>query len=577
MGEREEQPDVPLEERARRVAEAFWPDYSGDDHTWGTYYGPQMAATDASGQRIEVPSIADVTPEILSCWAEQARVESNAARRARYADLVWDFTKPITGKNADPDFARIAIDATLEVVAGNLLRSPTDGKTRLRRSLSLALSLNDTGRVEAVRDAVIAFEDAVAEDDKPGLWGFAFDMLLENKKVPVTREQQDKIIVDLEDRLARLTTPRADGTPPNGHAAEAAVMPLVQHYRRVGRPDDVQRVLRIYAQAFHAMADAAPGVLGAAWLQKVHEVLGQHGMKAEAEGTAVRLRELEAETIKQMKPISVSVEIPADEFERYIEAMTAGSLSDALTRIAWQFLPEKDKVASRVKEQAKRSPLFSLFRPVILDHEGRPVAEIGSVEDDLEGRVVQEMAREFQIIAPYLRGVFRRLQQAHNLSVADLLDYFSACPLFTAKKRPILEAGLAAYLRDDALVAMHILPPMAEDAVRTLVARSGGSIRKLAHRGGGIPLKLLDELLREPTVIAALSERVAHYLRVLLTDQRGWNLRNGVGHGLFPASFLQLPIADRMVHALLLLGLVRPGDPDQRPAATSSGARSLVE
>jgi hypothetical protein len=47
-------------------------------------------------------------------------------------------------------------------------------------------------------------------------------------------------------------------------------------------------------------------------------------------------------------------------------------------------------------------------------------------------------------------------------------------------------------------------------------------------------LKIFDDFLREEAVMKSLGENVAHYFRVLFTDQRGWNIRNDVCHGITP-------------------------------------------
>jgi hypothetical protein len=47
------------------------------------------------------------------------------------------------------------------------------------------------------------------------------------------------------------------------------------------------------------------------------------------------------------------------------------------------------------------------------------------------------------------------------------------------------------------------------------------------------------------------------YLRMLLTDPRGWNIRNTICHGLAPSSSVNMAVADRIVHAALLLSLLR--------------------
>jgi hypothetical protein len=76
-------------------------------------------------------------------------------------------------------------------------------------------------------------------------------------------------------------------------------------------------------------------------------------------------------------------------------------------------------------------------------------------------------------------------------------------------------------------------------------------------RNGAISLKNFEDLLRDERAERSLQEDVIHYLRVLFTDQRGWNLRNNVAHGLvLPGSF-DRAIADRVFHALLVFGLLR--------------------
>ena len=47
------------------------------------------------------------------------------------------------------------------------------------------------------------------------------------------------------------------------------------------------------------------------------------------------------------------------------------------------------------------------------------------------------------------------------------------------------------------------------------------------------------------------------YLKILFTDNRGWNLRNDVCHGMIEPELFTKQSADRVLHALLSLGLVR--------------------
>jgi hypothetical protein len=52
-------------------------------------------------------------------------------------------------------------------------------------------------------------------------------------------------------------------------------------------------------------------------------------------------------------------------------------------------------------------------------------------------------------------------------------------------------------------------------------------------------------------------EDIRFHLEVLLQDERGINLRPETMHGLASAELFQMGIANWVVHALLLVGLVR--------------------
>ena len=69
--------------------------------------------------------------------------------------------------------------------------------------------------------------------------------------------------------------------------------------------------------------------------------------------------------------------------------------------------------------------------------------------------------------------------------------------------------------------------------------------------------KNLNEILREPAIQKALREDLQLYLLTLLADQRGQNIRNLICHGFATPRHLNQQIADRTLHALLALALVR--------------------
>lgn len=544
--------------RAEWLAFTLMENYRGDEgFTWGTYYGPVGVFHDAKGTRVEMPPIAEITPEVIAYWQERSCAARHPLLRIRYADLVWEF-----GRRAKlapgPEFPRAVIDTTVAAAGNKLFKHSTVGFTGLRRALSVALSLRDDVRVVAVLDALIAYEDAVSEDALPGTWGIAFDELVatKSKAVPMPPELVLKLVSDLEARLGRLANPKEPGALPDGFAVEAAALRLARHYRAAGDQAGMRRVVLGYGEAFRTAAAKASPMLAMAWLERVLDTYRTFGLTKEAEAIEIRLRELGPEAMMEMKPVSTAIEIPAEEVEKFLDALTTGSLEEVLVRIAVQFIPDKAAVTREVHRLAKSSPLNAIFSQKLVDHEGRPIAEIGSVEDDLDGRVVRQTSQRMQLEIPWLRAVIDRMRERLKPTAANLRAHVLTSPVFDDAKAPILERGLAAYLDGEAIVAAPMLIPQVEDALRNLVRVSGGSTYK-PHRLGGLMLKTLDDLLREEAVAKSLGKNVVHYFRALFTDQRGWNIRNDVCHGIASLATFSAPMTDRIFHALLVLALLR--------------------
>lgn len=149
------------------------------------------------------------------------------------------------------------------------------------------------------------------------------------------------------------------------------------------------------------------------------------------------------------------------------------------------------------------------------------------------------------------------LERLHP-SRADLVAYLLRSRAFDPQRAPILERGIDAYLAGDAIVAVPVLIPQIENALRRIVAsthdpKEAATYALTTNAEGGMMLKTCERLLREAAVVRALTKDTARYFEVLFTDQRGWNLRNNVCHGIVPAEQFGLSMADRVFHALLVL------------------------
>jgi len=544
--------EPPLEWLAELMAFEFHKEQR-ENNPWGTYYGPLAVWNTPDGIK-ESPSITEVTPEMLNYWERRAQEAKNPVMKARYADLVWDFSKRVTGKGADVVNAQTAIDSIILIALKKSYEHDVFVVPKLERALGLVASIGDDARIARVAQTILDFEEAVAEDDKPGLWGFSYDLLWNNKRVNLNEERRNKILSDLESRLQRVSD-TSEGSTPDPWVVQAAALRLASAYRKENRPNDVRRVLNLYGRAFQEHCKSGTPLQISFWLQGVHSVFLQFGLRDEAERITQRLREIGPKVANDMKLFSHKMEISKEEIDRYLDAMTEGDLETVLQRIAAEFIPRKDTTENQVRDIARAAPLSFLVTKQIQDHQGRPVAAVGSLDEDLEGNLVYQMSQNMRISAVSLNWVLKASATRCGVSPEILLQYLYQCPLFQEDRKEIIRAGLDAYFNNSHLVAVHLLTPQIEAAIRNLIEMTGGIVLK-ARRDGGFHLRTLDELLRDEQIKAVFGEDVSFYLRVLLTDQRGWNLRNNVCHGIMPIQYINEALSDRIIHVLLCLALV---------------------
>jgi len=550
--------EPPTQWVAEAMAFDFHENYRDQTTGWGTYYGPMFVRNNGDGTFTEWPSVKKVTEQIIQYWSDRAKTAKHPVLRARYADLVWDLQRVVTNESPHYSMGQIVIDSTIEIAERDCYGPRVNVIKKLERALSLAVTLNDNSRIKKVADATVAYEDAIADDSKLGLWGFAYDLLLENAKVKLTAAQKQKLIADLEGHLQRASKP-TNKEEIDPWAVEAAALRLAKYYRKVGRGEDTRRVIIAIGDAFMQASSKASALQTSAWLQRVHATFREFGLLDEAEKISIKLREIGEKTKSELKPISHTMKLSKQVLEKYILALTEGTLDEALSRIGEHYVPKKSEVERQLKELASEAPIVFFIPMELQDKMGRPLAKVGSLEEDLPGHIVKQMSQNMAIESIFLRQVLESLVKKYPEFESLCIDYIFRSPVFEEGRRSIIEQGIKEYLNGEHMTAIHLLIPQIENALRVLLEKAGGSVLKQG-RDGGFHYKVLEDLLREPLLVQVLGEDIAFYFRVLLIDQRGWNLRNCVCHGLCDASEFGPSMSGRIIHVLLCLARVRKSE-----------------
>ncbi len=539
------------QEDARHEHLAFSFSESGKS-PWGTHFGPMFQGTNADGNPTMFPDIVQVTTDVLDYWQRRAGESRHPVMRARYSGLVWEFARVVGGRSRDPEMARLRVDAVIAVADGNRHKYATNTWTMLEHAFSLAGLMKDGLRVKMAIKAILDFEMRVGDDDKPGLWGPAFDLLYGKKKLGVTSEQERELIQRLEQRLARLA---ATGEDEKAWSAEAAAEKLARHYRRNGLQEDVERVLLAAGGMRERAATRAKAMVAQSWLQRLYELYAAFGLRDHAARLLKRIAELGPGTRDEMKEVRHSFEISEEQIQQIVGETLEGSFQEVHLRLVVRYIPRLGDVKEQLARLSSSAPISFLIPRQLMDEDGRPVATIDTLDADPDGHLVLFMVHNIGFSAIFVRRVMDAMVTNGILSESVMQDLVDRSPLFVARNEPLVMEGVRAYLKGDAIGSIHLLVPQIEAAVRQLAGLVGAPILK-PNRSGGMDHRLFDEHLRDPLVTTTLTEDVATYLRVLFTDRRGINLRNSVCHGFIPAASFTMGLADRVMHTVLLLLLV---------------------
>ncbi len=351
-----------------------------------------------------------------------------------------------------------------------------------------------------------------------------------------------------------LSTPNKDGkTDP--WACEHAASRLAEYYKKKNLPDEVKRVALTVGVAYEPLFTSSTAMQVAGWMQKLHQLYLFHQLNEEADTILKRLREVSARAADEMGSYGHTFTLPKDETDALVESVYADGKENAFEQIVARFIPEKTKAKESVYELAKVAPMqFSL--PIqFQDSKGRPIANVGPLEKDEDGHILVRISEQLSFSALFLHLVLEKGAEKGVISRESILEFLSNSGIIDKDRFAILNNALQYYFLEDYMGFLHVIIPQIEEAMRNLVEISGGKI--LRYKEGVYQLRTFDDILRDATVTSVCGEDIQLYFRILFTDARGWNLRNEVSHGLMDFELFHKQNADRMLHALLTLGMIR--------------------
>lgn len=305
--------------------------------------------------------------------------------------------------------------------------------------------------------------------------------------------------------------------------------------------------------AFEEFAKRSNAMTAIAWLEDLSARYRDNDLALDASRVDATIIERAEEAKQSMKRSSVEINVSNDDMEAWLDELTGGSARLALGRVAFHLISKPENLRRQIEEIAANAPLHARISISLMDDHGFTAATIGSVEDDMDGRIVNAAATHIGASSPWLHQALQRLQSRWGIGPESVLDILAQSHLFPPRSHVLLRAGLEAWGKGDHVKAVHVLVPQAEAGTREMLRAYGESPMRRNTREGGFETIGMGALLMNPVFKERAHPAFRLHLRALYTSPKGINLRNRVAHGLANNDVFGLGMANWVVHTLLAI------------------------
>jgi len=150
-----------------------------------------------------------------------------------------------------------------------------------------------------------------------------------------------------------------------------------------------------------------------------------------------------------------------------------------------------------------------------------------------------------------------------QFSKEKILEYFEKSVIFENENKEYSKRAIFAYWDRDYLVSSHLFNPLIENGVRELMKIANGVWIDVNELNGYNILTLSKLLWNQRNIeifentFSKSGQDLLFYLRLVLIEKLGMNLRNDFAHGLGKKKFFGRDASDRLFHILIWLSVVR--------------------
>lgn len=537
----------------------FYPIRGDDRGPWDSYFGPIFSGQREDGEMVYVPDARAIGPEVIEYWKTRSERTPHPALQARYADLaleigrIWNREhRSETPIELPRSLTQRSIDAHLKAVDAGLSGAEHQAWESLDRALDLALFIYDVERVERAKRSAYEHCRRQRESGESGYWWRLDSMVWNRKGLDLTEPERDELIGWLDEALAAHSD-ISDEKRFDPHQAQMAADRLRRWHDKLGHSEQGIDAIKRAGVAFEAIATKTNALTATAWLQDLSARYRQAKLMSDAARVDAAIKARSAEAEESMTRHEVKIEVSQAEMDQWLDALLKDSLELSLGRIAVHMMTSEERLQKMVEDSAANAPLHAHIAMSIMGENGFTRATIGSVKDDMPGRVLNMAATLIGHSAPWLHMALDRAKTKWSLDADKLFEWLAQSPWFPPSAQGLLREGIDAWFAEDHVKAVHLLVPQAEAALREWLSALGESPMTHDPRAGGFKVIGMGDVLRSNSFKEQVHPTLIHHLRAFYTEAKGLNIRNRIAHGLASPEVLNRGTANWVIHSLLAI------------------------
>lgn len=490
------------------------------------------------------PDMSLLTEDCFRYWNERRTTALNPGIRMRYSELVREFGSLFPTIEIEKTFFTGSIELMMQVIAGNYIDNREllewypflfslvgKNKTYLPQAKELLKAYVENCSDNCNIDERLQTELTIINDN----WKL-FD---ESEKQAAAERYKDLLTIYAIDN--------------NDWFFYDALPPILTFYHKLSQTKVIYALIRKSEELFRQ--NGHKGLQRQSIVKGLQELYGRYQFQQDVQRLFKDIQEASKEAIANMQKISIPCDIPQSLIDKMIHQIVPDETSKQLDSFIIHFIPKKKDVTKRL--EADRHSITSLFTTFHYDSAGYPSSVVGSIEKDPIGHYMQDLCTTCGINAILMDMCIERMKESGVWTCENLSNEIVQCPILSDETKHFLSKTIVHYFQEEYAEFCYMVIPQIEHIIRHVVQEEDGVVIK--EHNEGYQVKTLGELLRDPLIdrvyyIGTEDNTVSLYLQFLLSNDKGWNLRNRMCHGIEePTIFENKRYATHLMHALLFL------------------------